>query len=119
MIFQSRLTTTTATIVYYSTDNGLANGNNQDNAVTCIALCNTGASDPINENTNVAVVDVYLNGAAVGNQVVSQLIIPAGETVFLSEERLVLSNQNGAPDNIQIRSSVGNLITITLSVLRV
>lgn len=119
MIFQSRLTTTTATIIYHSTDNGLANGDIQDSAITCIALCNTGAPDATNENTNSANVNVFINGTGAANQLVSQLTIPAGETVFLSEERLVLGSQSGTPDNIQVQASVSNLITVTLSVLKV
>jgi hypothetical protein len=58
----------------------------------------------------------------VGSLIVSKLTIPAGETVFLSEERIVLSNL----DYVSVgyspstgASTVSNLLTVTVSTLPV
>jgi len=102
------------------------------NAITTIALCNTGAPNLADETVNSIDVNVYLvspNGTYVDNQtinvgslIVSKLTIPAGETVFLSEERIVLSNL----DTVWVgyspstgASTVSNLLTVTVSTLPV
>jgi type V secretory pathway adhesin AidA len=102
------------------------------NAITTIALCNTGAPNLADETVNSIDVNVYLvspNGTYVDNQtinvgslIVSKLTIPAGETVFLSEERIVLSNL----DYVSVgyspstgASTVSNLLTVTVSTLPV
>jgi type V secretory pathway adhesin AidA len=103
-----------------------------DNAITTIALCNTGAPNLTDETVNSIDVNVYLvspNGTYADNQtigagslIVSKLTIPAGETVFLSEERIVLSNT----DYVSVgyspstgASTVSNLLTVTVSTLPV
>ena len=103
-----------------------------DNAITTIALCNTGAPNLTDETVNSIDVNVYLvspNGTYADNQtigagslIVSKLTIPAGETVFLSEERIVLSNL----DYVSIgyspsagAATVGSLLTVTVSTLPV
>lgn len=116
MIYQARLTTTGSTpAIYYSTSDGTISGNPQENAITCIAICNTGLPNPTNENTNSVNVNIWINGTADSNRLVSNLTVPAGETVFLSEERLVLGNNQ----SIWAQASAANLVTITLSVLKV
>lgn len=90
-------------VVFTSTVSGAprTTGNpGRERAVTTIILCNTGTPDPagIDETINSAVVDVYLvspdKGGLVNSstKVISNLIIPAGETVFFSEERIVLDS---------------------------
>ena len=91
----------------------------RENAVTTIALCNTAAPDPANEATNSVTVNVYIVAAglsyAPANLVVSELVIPAGETVFFSEERMVLSSA----DEIWIGTSAAAILAVTVSVLAV
>ena len=117
MITSKRLTGSGNTEVY--TSSGV-------NAITTIIVCNTGApptapsEDPTDETIRSA--DITLNLIANGggsssdsNTIVKNLTIPAGETVFFSEERVVL----GDGDSIYATASVGNLITITVSTLAV
>jgi hypothetical protein len=91
----------------------------RENAVTTIALCNTAAPDPANEATNSVTVNVYIVAAGLSydpaNLVVSELVIPAGETVFFSEERMVLSSA----DEIWIGTSSAAKLAVTVSVLAV
>jgi hypothetical protein len=91
----------------------------RENAVTTIALCNTAAPDPADETVNSVTVNIYVvrNGLsyAAGNLVVSNLAIPAGETVFFSEERMVLASG----DQIWIGTSAAARLAATVSVLAV
>jgi hypothetical protein len=91
----------------------------RENAVTTIALCNTAAPDPANEATNSVTVNVYIVAAglsyAPANLVVSELVIPAGETVFFSEERMVLSSG----DEIWVGTSSAAILAVTVSALAV
>lgn len=120
-IAQARITGTTATTVYTSTGS---------NAITTIAVCNTGAPNSTDETINACLLDLYIvasgdqpdtsgkagaPGSYTGNQIISQLTVPAGETVFLSEERIVLSNG----DFISVVAGTGNLLSITVSTLPV
>lgn len=91
----------------------------QENAVTTIALCNTAAPSSSDETTNSVTVNIYLvrNGLSYGsgNLVVSNLVVPAGETVFFSEERLVLASG----DAIWIGTSAASILAVTVSTLAV
>lgn len=91
----------------------------RENAVTTIALCNTAAPDPADETVNSVTVNIHVvrNGLtyAAGNLVVSNLVIPAGETVFFSEERMVLASG----DQIWIGTSAAARLAATISVLAV
>jgi hypothetical protein len=91
----------------------------RENAVTTIALCNTAAPDPADETVNSVTVNIHVvrNGLsyAAGNLVVSNLVIPAGETVFFSEERMVLASG----DQIWIGTSAAARLAATVSVLAV
>ena len=103
-----------------------------DTAITTIALCNTGAPDLADETVNSIDVNVYLvapNGTYadnrtinVGSLIVSKLTVPAGETVFLSEERIVLSNTDYVAVGYSPSTgaaTVSNLLTVTVSTLPV
>jgi hypothetical protein len=116
-------TATSPTTVYVSSGS---------NAITTIALCNTGAPDLADETVNSIDVNVYLvapNGTYADNQtistgslIVSKLTVPAGETVFLSEERIVLSNTDYVAVGYSPStgaSTVSNLLTVTVSTLSV
>jgi hypothetical protein len=91
----------------------------RENAVTTIALCNTAAPDPVDETTNSVTVNVYIVRSGLsfgpGNLVVSSLVVPAGETVFFSEERMVLASG----DQIWIGTSAAARLSATVSVLAV
>jgi hypothetical protein len=91
----------------------------RENAVTTIALCNTAAPDPADETTNSVTVNIYVVRSGLsfgtGNLVVSNLVIPAGETVFFSEERIVLASG----DQIWIGTSAAARLAATVSVLAV
>jgi hypothetical protein len=91
----------------------------QENAVTTIALCNTAAPDPSDETVNSVTVNIYIvrNGLSYGggNLVVSNLVVPAGETVFFSEERMVLASG----DAIWIGTSAASRLAATVSTLAV
>ena len=114
-IANTRLTTTGLVTVYTSSGN---------NAITTIIVCNTGTVDLTDETVRASDLDLYLvpSGGGAGTEatrIVSKLTIPAGETIFFSEERVVLSNL----DTIQAQASsiggVGGLLTITVSTLPV
>jgi hypothetical protein len=91
----------------------------RENAVTTIALCNTAAPDPVDETTNAVTVNIYVVRSGLsygpGNLIVSNLVVPAGETVFFSEERIVLASG----DQIWIGTSAASRLSATVSVLAV
>ena len=91
----------------------------QENAVTTIALCNTAAPDPSDETVNSVTVNIYVVRSGLsyggGNLVVSNLVVPAGETVFFSEERMVLASG----DAIWIGTSAASRLAATVSTLAV
>lgn len=66
------------------------------NAVTTIIICNTGAVDLTDETRNASSLSLYLvpstGTAGDTSAIVKNLVVPAGETVFFSEERVVLGN---------------------------
>jgi hypothetical protein len=115
--------------VYTSSTTGAAVGGlieSADTAITNIILCNTGTPDSTDENVNTVSVTIYLLNAdvsltpSVSNTIVSNLIVPAGETIFFSDERIVLRgtsvNARGS-DKVVVRASAANLITVTVSAL--
>ena len=122
MINSQQLTTTSITKVFTASTTGAAIGGGvtaQDRAVTNIILCNTGAVTPTDESINRTEVDVYLvksgNTPVVGNQIVANLTVPAGETVFFSDEKIILDGG----DEVHIKANDANLISVTVSSLPV
>jgi len=91
----------------------------RENAVTTIALCNTAAPDPADETTNSVTVNIYVVRSGLsygpGNLVVNSLVVPAGETVFFSEERIVLASG----DQLWVGTSSAARLAVTVSVLAV
>ena len=89
------------------------------NAITTMAFCNTGTASLTDETDDQVTVNVYLvksgKSYAAGNKIVSQLIVPAGETVFFAEERVVLEGG----DEIWVGTSASNLLSVMISVLEV
>lgn len=129
MIKNTLVTATSVTnpdLVYTSSSTGAPIGGavvGQTNAVTTIALCNIGAPDASDETVNDVVVNVYVAPQGIGaqatgstcNLIVSSLTVPAGETVFLSEERIVLD----PGDEIYVGTDTANLLCVTVSSLAV
>jgi hypothetical protein len=116
-------------LIFTSTSTGAPIGTGgatgQTRAVTTIVLCNVLTPDPANESINSCNVNIYVVplapapgfGGATGPStlLVSNLPIPAGETVFFAEERLVLESG----DQIFVGTNVANAICATVSSLQV
>jgi hypothetical protein len=98
---------------------GGAISNGQQQAITTVALCNAGSPTINDETVNSVTVNIYLvkYGLSYGpqNLIVSNLVIPAGETVFFSEERIVLD----AGDEMWVGTSAAALLAVTVSSLPV
>jgi len=109
-IANTRLTTTGLTTVYTSSGN---------NAITTIIVCNTGTVDLTDETVRASDLDLYLvpnsSSATEATRIISKLTIPAGETVFFSEERMVLDGG----DEIYVGTSSASKIAVTVSSLAV
>jgi hypothetical protein len=122
MIYSTRLTTTGDTLVYTSSTTGAAIGGGvtgQTNAVTSIIICNTGTPNLTDETVNSSnlTLNLVLSGGVSSdtNTIVKNLIVPAGETVFFSDERIVLN----PGDQIRATASSSNLLSVTVSSLPV
>lgn len=91
----------------------------QVNAVTTIAFCNTAAPNTTDEAVNAVTANIYVvrsgKTPVAGNLIVSSLNIPAGETVFFSEERVVLNSG----DEIWVGTSAAGRLSVTVSSLPV
>ena len=127
MITSTLVAATSVTVprlVFTSTTTGLAGGTEQPSAVTTFSLCNTNAVTLTDETAGAVIVNVYFAKKGAGaqnppasncNLVVSNLTVPAGETVFFSEERMVLDGG----DEIYVGTSVADKIAVTVSSLAV
>lgn len=109
-ISNTRLSTTSLTSVYLSTGN---------NAITTIIACNTGTPNILDESANASTLTLYFipnSGVADDSTtVIKNVVVPAGETIFFSDEKVILSNG----DTIKATAGTGNLITMTVSSLPV
>jgi len=129
MIKSTLVTASTITVpdlVFTSTTTGAPVGGavvGQTNAITCIALCNITAPSSSDETTNAVNVNIYFAKAGIGyqnsgstcNLVVSNLTVPAGETVFFNEERIILDSA----DEIYVGTNAANRLCVTVSSLPV
>ncbi len=117
-------TRTTPDLVFTSSTTGapiagLVTG--QTSAITAIILCNTLTPSLTDETINDTNVNIYLVPVAAGGVVTSQYMIvnnlnvPAGETVFFSDERIILDSG----DEIRVGSDNGSSITVTVSAIAV
>jgi len=109
------LTTTGSTTLYTSSGT---------NAVVTIIICNIGAPTASDESVNSCTLDLYAvksgdsadtGSQTFGNKIVSKLTVPAGETVFFSDEKIILESG----DFIVGVASSANLLSITVSTLAV
>jgi hypothetical protein len=116
-------TMTSPTTVYTSSGN---------NAVTCIAVCNTGTISLTDETSESVDINIYIvspsgggdnvNTTGSNSLVVKQLIVPAGETVFFNDEKFVLADGDSIRVGYQMSNSaspVSNLLNVTVSTLPV
>ena len=116
-------TMTSPTIVYTSSGT---------NAVTCIAICNTGTISLTDETSESVDVNIYIvspngggdniNTTGSNSLIVKQLTVPAGETVFFNDEKFVLANNDSIRVGYQMSnaaSPVTNLLNVTVSTLPV
>jgi len=91
----------------------------QTSAITTIILCNVATPDIEDETVNAALVNIHLvkKGQSVSttNRIVSRLPIPAGETVFFNDERIILDGG----DEIYVGSNTSQLVSVTVSSLPV
>lgn len=125
MITSTQLTGSTITVpslVFTASTTGAPLGGGvsaQTTAITTMILCNTGTPNITDESVDTCAVNIYLvkNGdtAAADNLIVSNLTVPAGETVFFSDEKIVLDGG----DQVWIGTSAANLVTATISTLAV
>lgn len=129
MLKSTLVTATTITVpdlVFTSTTTGAPIGGGvtgQTNAITCIALCNILAPNSSDETVNAVNVNIYFAKAGIGyqssgstcNLVVSNLTVPAGETVFFNEERMILDSG----DEIYVGTNAANRLCVTVSSLPV
>jgi hypothetical protein len=102
---------TVPTLAFKATDTGTSGGTGQQTAITTIALCNIEAPDLTDETVNTCDVNIHFmksgQGATRLNLVVSNLTVPAGETVFFSDERIILDSN----DEIRIGATAGDVDT--------
>jgi hypothetical protein len=121
---------TDAKIVYTSSKDGgpvSIETDRRTTAVTTIALCNTGEVNLTDETEDAVRVNIWVvpqgKVASAGNRIVSDLVVPAGETVFLSEERIVLNWGDTIRVGTQVDNpaslGVTNLLAVTVSSLEV
>jgi hypothetical protein len=84
-----------------------------------MSFCNTGTVNITDEAVNTCLVSMHLVASGdspdAANTVVSRLTVPAGETVFFSDEKFVLD----AGDEVWVATSVGSLVAVTISTLPV
>ena len=120
-LINSSVITTPVKVFTSSTTGGPIAGGviGQTNAVTTIAFCNTAVPSASDETTNSVNVNIYIvrsgKSFTAGNLIVNSLTVPAGETVFFSEERMVLSSG----DEIWVGTSVTGRLSVTVSTLPV
>ena len=103
-----------------------------NNAITCIAICNTGTISLTDETSQSVDINVYIvspsgggdniNTTGSNSLIVKQLTVPAGETVFFNDEKFVLADNDSIRVGYQMSnaaSPVANLLNVTVSTLPV
>ena len=112
--------------VFSSTTTGAASSgsNEQPSAITTMIMCNINTPNITDETDGEISVNIHLvkptQTADTSNLIVSQLIVPAGETVFFSDERIILEGSTvyGA-DSVYVEVDVANKLVFTVSSLPV
>ena len=110
MAITNTAVTSSNTTIYTSSGN---------NAITTILFCNTSTFNSSSPTANQSLLYVYAvpsgSSAGAGTIIVNGLPIPAGETVSLDQEKLVLANG----DTIVAKTDSLSNITATVSTLAV
>jgi len=106
MAIKNTLVTTSNSVMYASSG---------ANAITSIIVCNYGATLSTLTLFAVPAADVSGTTTNVRHTIISALPIPAGETVSLDQEKLVLANS----DTLIVIASVNSMLTFTISTLPV
>lgn len=105
--------------VFQSTDTGQSGGTGQSRAITTMILCNTNSVTLNDETADELQVNVYLvrsgDSPASSNLIVNNLTVPASETIFFSDEKIILDSD----DEIWIGTSTANELSVTVSTLQV
>jgi hypothetical protein len=114
MITNTTITTgdiTVPTLAFKATDTGASGGTGQQTAITTIALCNIETPNLTDETVNSCNVNIHFlksgQSASRLNLAVSNLTVPAGETVFFSDERIILDSN----DEVRIGATAGDVDT--------
>lgn len=125
MLYSKLVTSTSTTVpelVFTSTTTGDPIGGaivGQENAITTMVLCNTGTPDLTDESVNTVSASIYLvksgESYSAANRIVSDLIVPAGESVFFSDEKIILS----PGDEIYVGTTSASLLSVTVSSFKV
>jgi len=125
MITNTLVTSTDITVpvkVFTSTNTGAPIGGSvvgQTNAVVGMILCNTSTKDITDETVGSIDCTIHIvksgESPIAANTIVSNLTIPAAETVFFSDEKLVLDSG----DEIWVGTTTGSKIAFTVSTLKV
>lgn len=108
MAIQNTALLTTPTTIF--TCPGVLVTDVQEHAVTCMIFCNAGGTD-----TTLNLFAVPNGGTYTQCQIVKDLTVPAGETVTMDTEKLILSTG----DTVQAIAGVVGMITATVSTVRV
>jgi len=106
MAIQNTLVTASNSVMYTSSG---------ANAISTIIICNYGASTSNLTLFAVPAADVSGTTTQVKHTIISALPIPAGETVSLDQEKLVLANG----DVLIAIASLASMLTFTISTLAV
>jgi hypothetical protein len=114
MITSTPITSSTLAVpsrVFTATDTGLSGGAAQSTAITTIALCNIGTPALTDETVEAVTVNIHLvkasSTASARNLIVSNLTVPASETVFFSDERIILDGG----DSVWVSATAGDTDT--------
>lgn len=104
------------------TGEAIPTSSRQDSAITTMIFCNVGEPNIADESINSVDISIYLvkDGSTpdtvnFSNMIVNKLTVPAGETVFFSDERIILDGGDG----VHIGATTADLITATVSSLPV
>lgn len=108
MAIQNTILQNIPTTIY--TCPGIPTTDEQEHAVTCMIFCNTSGSDATLSIFAVPDGATYTQG-----QIVKDLVVPAGETLSMDSEKIILSTA----DTIQAIASPTLSVIATVSTVRV
>lgn len=89
---------------------GTLNTDEQEHAVTCMIFCNTSGTD-----ATLNLFAVPEGSAYTACQIVKDLIVPAGETVTMDTEKIILATE----DTVRAIATPAESVIATVSTVRV